>query len=229
MCWPSRRALNFLDAGVEIRIVRSLQSVRKLSGWWAGGPPFRSGGRLLAVWWPKCCWTKREGTQLSEELTERVAKMIEPSIEAMGFDLVRVSFGGGERSTLQIMIERTDLAELTVEHCADVSRAASAILDVEDPISGEYQLEVSSPGIDRPLTRFGDYERFAGFEAKVELARGIDGRKRFRGRLMGVEGEELVVVEHVEGDPWRLPFHDIRSAKLVMTDELLKAAESGAA
>src|SRR3546814_8590835 len=122
------------------------------------------------------------------EIAARIEDMIAPSLADMGYDLVRVSLtGGAARMTLQIMAECLDGAGMTVDDCAAISRAVSALLDVEDPIRGAYVLEVSSPGIDRPLTRARDYERFAGYEAKVELRRMMDGRRRFRGRLMGVE------------------------------------------
>src|SRR5712675_2493030 len=103
----------------------------------------------------------------------------------MGYRLVRVAVLGAGRATLQIMAERRDDASMTVDDCADISRSVSALLDVADPIAGAYTLEVSSPGIDRPLVRPEDYERFTGFEARIELARPVDGRKRFRGRLLG--------------------------------------------
>src|SRR6056297_3500273 len=120
------------------------------------------------------------------DLLDRVHDIIEPAAEAMGYELVRVHLSGGRRPVLQVMVERADRAPMNVDDCAEVSRAVSAVLDVEDPVPGEYVLEVSSPGIDRPLTRLADFERFAGFEAKVETEAPIEGRKRFRGRLEGV-------------------------------------------
>src|SRR6266481_8979468 len=111
--------------------------------------------------------------------------MIEPSLDAMGYRLVRVAVLGAGRATLQIMAERRDDAPMTVDDCAAISRAVSALLDVADPIASAYTLEVSSPGIDRPLVRPEDYNRFAGFEARIELNEPLDGRKRFRGRLLG--------------------------------------------
>ena len=104
---------------------------------------------------------------MSEELlAERVEQLLTPTIEAMGFNVVRVSLGGGNNAVLQIMAEPSDGREMTVDHCADISRAVSAVLDVEDPIQSAYSLEVSSPGLDRPLVRLGDYDRFAGFDAR---------------------------------------------------------------
>lgn len=122
---------------------------------------------------------------------------------------------------LQIMAERNDDAAMTVDDCAALSRAISAVLDVDDPIASAYTLEISSPGIDRPLVRLTDYDRFAGFEARIELARMIDGRRRFQGRLIGTAGEDVRI--DVAGVEVGLPFADIQRAKLVLTDELLAA------
>ncbi|TQV79990.1 ribosome maturation factor RimP [Denitrobaculum tricleocarpae] len=163
--------------------------------------------------------TKRAKT--SEGLAARVEELIAPTIEDMDYDIVRVRLGGDRRTVLQIMAERRDEAAMTVEDCADISRAVAAILDVEDPISQAYELEVSSPGLDRPLTRLTDFERFAGFEAKVETSMPMDGRRRFSGRLLGVEGENVTLT--VDGQAVSLPFEDIAKAKLVLTDELIAA------
>jgi len=154
----------------------------------------------------------------------RVEKMIEPVLADMGFELVRVQMFGTRRPTLQIMAERADGTPMTVDHCADISRAVSALLDVEDPISSAYTLEVSSPGIDRPLVRAKDYERFSGHEAKVELHHLVDGRRRFQGRISGV-AEDRVVLATKDGEV-ELPIEDIQHAKLVLTDELLAAHEA---
>ncbi len=152
---------------------------------------------------------------------EDIVPIIEPSLEAMGYRLVRVAFLGVKRATLQIMAERVDGAPMTVDDCTEISRSVSALLDVADPIAGAYMLEVSSPGIDRPLTRPEDYDRFAGFEARVELGQPLDGRKRFRGRILGrVDGKVRLVAENGEV---ALPLADIAKAKLVITDDLLKA------
>jgi ribosome maturation factor RimP len=156
-------------------------------------------------------------------LEDRISALIEPSLDAMGYELVRVQLQGRQRQVLQIMAELRNRTPMTVEHCADISRSVSAILDVEDPIPGAYTLEVSSPGIDRPLTRAQDYERFAGFEAKVETTRPVDGRKRFRGRLIGIDAE-LVVRLEVEAEQVAIPFADIQRSKLVLTDDLIDAA-----
>jgi ribosome maturation factor RimP len=150
-----------------------------------------------------------------------IAPIIEPSLEAMGYRLVRVAFLGAKRATLQVMAERIDETPMTVDDCTEISRSVSALLDVADPIAGAYMLEVSSPGIDRPLTRPEDYDRFAGFEAKVELGRPLDGRKRFKGRILGRADDHVRLI----GDAGEvsLPLADIAKAKLVITDDLLKA------
>jgi ribosome maturation factor RimP len=155
--------------------------------------------------------------------TGRIAAMIEPSLEAMGYSLVRVAHTGGRRPTLQIMAERRDGAGMTVADCEEISRNVSALLDVQDPIASSYMLEVSSPGIDRPLVRPQDYDRFAGFEAKLELGHGIEGRKRFRGRLVGRAGETVRLA--TEAGEVELPLGDVVRAKLVLTDDLLAAAQ----
>ena len=119
----------------------------------------------------------------------KVFELLRPSAEGIGFEIVRIRFGLQDGHTLQIMAERAD-GSMSVEDCEELSRTLSAVLDVEDPIPGEYNLEISSPGIDRPLTRPKDFERWKGFDVKIELAEPIEGRKRFRGTLQGVEGGE---------------------------------------
>lgn len=153
-------------------------------------------------------------------VADKVRDIIEAPAEALGFDLVRVRYTTGKRPTLQIMAERPD-GSMNVDDCAELSRSVSAILDVEDPIHGEYDLEISSPGIDRPLVRERDFERYAGFEAKVELAVPQEGQRRFRGLLQGIEGG--VVKLRTDQGPARLPFQDIDQAKLVLTDALIEA------
>ncbi len=123
--------------------------------------------------------------------TNEIAQMIEPSLAAMGYRFVRVVVTSGRRATLQVMAERIDDAPMTVDDCALISRSVSALLDVADPIAGAYLLEISSPGIDRPLVRPEDYDRFSGFEARIELTEPFAGRKRFRGRLLGTADERF--------------------------------------
>jgi ribosome maturation factor RimP len=157
--------------------------------------------------------------------TASIAELIAPSLDGMGYALVRVAFSGGRRATLQIMAERKDGVPMTVEDCADISRAVSALLDVADPIDGAYNLEVSSPGIDRPLVRPEDFVRFAGFEARVELQHGLEGRKRFRGKLLGFDDGKVRLVTET-GDVVALPYADVARAKLVLTDDLIAAASA---
>lgn len=156
---------------------------------------------------------------------EKISEMITPSLEAMGYEVVRVLVSGNRSPTLQVMVERRDDASMTVDDCAEVSRTVSALLDVEDPIPTTYRLEVSSPGIDRPLTKMADFTRFAGFEARVETVALIDGRRRFQGRLLGLDGED-VKIEMANGTQ-TIAYGAIKKAKLVLTDELLAAAKRG--
>ena len=152
-------------------------------------------------------------------LAERIANLITPAIEAMGFELVRVQLSGSQRPTLQVMAEPRSGRAMSVDDCAEISRAISAVLDVEDPIAGAYSLEVSSPGIDRPLTRPKDYERFLGHEAKVETNAPIDGRKRFKGPIKSVDAGAVELT--VDGADVRIPCAAIHKAKLVLTDALI--------
>ena len=166
----------------------------------------------------------------AQPLEDTVRELIAPSVEAMGFDLVRVRLlGGGRNRTLQVMAERTD-GTMDLDACAELSRGISAVLDVADPIPGGYALEVSSPGLDRPLVRPDDFRRFAGHEAKIELKVVRDGRKRFRGEIAGVEGADVLLSLKAEGGSGevRLPLAEIGEAKLVLTDALIAASLRGA-
>ena len=157
-------------------------------------------------------------------LEARVANIIEPAIAGLGYRLVRVKLSAMNGTTLQIMAERPD-GSMSVDDCEIVSRDLSPLLDVEDPIDREYNLEVSSPGIDRPLVRRSDFETWGGHLAKIELEQMLDGRKRFRGRLAGVEGDTVrVALENAaEGQPHAIvPLGAIGEAKLVLTDDLIK-------
>lgn len=160
------------------------------------------------------------------DIAERIAGMIEPVLTDMGYQLVRVQLSGSQRLTLQIMAERADGENMTVEDCADISHAVSALLDVEDPIDAAYSLEVSSPGIDRPLVKAADYLRWSGFEARIETALPVDGRKRFRGRILGLEKDE-VKLRLDDGKDAAVPLSAISRAKLMLTDDLIEAAQSG--
>ncbi|KIL97587.1 hypothetical protein CCC_00648 [Paramagnetospirillum magnetotacticum MS-1] len=157
------------------------------------------------------------------DLQSRLEALIAPSLDAMGYELVRVQLQGKQRLTLQIMADRKDGVMMAVDDCADISRSVSALLDVEDPISAAYTLEVSSPGIDRPLTRAKDFAAWAGFEAKMESCQPIDGRKRFRGKLLGLDETGAHVRLAVETGEVSIPLADVRGAKLVLTDELIAA------
>lgn len=156
-------------------------------------------------------------------VVQRVEEIIEPTVNGLGFELVRVQISGAHNPCLQVMAEPADGRNMTVDDCAAISRAVSAVLDVDDPIPDAYTLEVSSPGLDRPLVRLAHFERFAGFEARVEMMTLVDGRKKFRGRLCGVKDENVIL--EVDGEERALAFADIRRAKLIVTDELLAAAE----
>jgi len=156
------------------------------------------------------------------DIIERLRTIVEPTLTDMGYELVRVTVQGEPRQTVQIMAERADGVGMTVEDCADISRAVSALLDVEDPIAGAYNLEVSSPGIDRPLTRPKDFNTWAGFDAKVEAKGLVANRKRFKGRLLGLDEENNVCLL-VEGEKMRVPLDMVSKAKLVLTDELVDA------
>ncbi|MGH1453279.1 MAG: ribosome maturation factor RimP [Paracoccaceae bacterium] len=152
-------------------------------------------------------------------IDRRLAEIIGPVIEDMGFELVRVRLMSGKTNTLQIMAERPE-GGIEVDECGEISTAISAILDVEDPILDQYILEVSSPGIDRPLTRVKDFETFEGYEAKIETEELIDGRRRFKGMLAGVEGDEILI--NIEEGTVGLKFDWLTDAKLVLTDELIR-------
>ena len=152
-------------------------------------------------------------------IDRRMAEIITPVLEDMGYELVRLRMMGGETPTLQIMADKPD-GGIEVDDCAEISNAVSALLDVEDPISDAYNLEVSSPGIDRPLTRLKDFEAFEGYEAKLETAELIDGRKRFKGQLSGVDGDEVLI--NISEGTIGLKFDWLAEAKLVLTDELIK-------
>jgi ribosome maturation factor RimP len=159
--------------------------------------------------------------------TDRIVSVIEPSLADLGYEIVRVHYRTAGRSVLQIMIDRADGAEVTIDDCTLASRTVSALLDVADPIAEAYELELSSPGIDRPLTRAKDFASFAGYEAKLELKQAVDGRRRLRGRLLGLEGDVVKLDESEAETELELPFSDIAKAKLVLTDELIAAAQKG--
>lgn len=150
--------------------------------------------------------------------------LIEPEVKALGFDLVRVKlFGSGDEYTLQIMAERPETKQLVIEDCATISRRLSDVLDEADPIEEAYRLEVSSPGIDRPLTRLHDFLEWTGHEAKIAATETVSGRKSFRGVLKGVEGEDILFQDVKAGDV-AIPFRQVGDAKLILTDALIAAS-----
>jgi ribosome maturation factor RimP len=156
-------------------------------------------------------------------LEGRIAAMVEPTLGDMGFELVRVAVLGKTTPTVQIMADRADGALITVEDCAEISHAVGAVLDVEDPIPGEWNLEVSSAGIDRPLTRAKDWTRFAGHLAKAEVNMPVDGRKRFAGIVLGADATHARM-RLDDGAEILLPLTDMKKARLVLTDALIEAS-----
>ena len=153
-----------------------------------------------------------------------VGKLVRPALQALDYDLVRVQLSTRGDLRLQIMAERSDRSEMTVEDCATISRNISTLLDAEDPISEAYTLEISSPGIDRPLVRLNDYERFAGLEARIECRVLVLDRKNFSGILKGTDGTNVLI--DVDGELYEIPFTQIYRAKLTLTDELIAANQN---
>ncbi len=156
-------------------------------------------------------------------IDRRLADIVAPVVEGMGYELVRIRLMGGKTKTLQIMAERPD-GGIEVDDCAEISTAVSATLDVEDPLEDNYTLEVSSPGIDRPLTRLKDFETWDGYEAKLETTEMIEGRRRFKGILRGIEGDEVLIEIEDQGKPVTigLEFDWLSDAKLVLTEDLIR-------
>lgn len=152
-------------------------------------------------------------------MDRRLAELLEPAIAGLGFELVRLRFMGGMPPTLQIMADRPD-GGINVDDCAKISTEISAVLDVDDALHDAYTLEVSSPGIDRPLTRLKDFENYEGYEVKIETAELIDGRRRFRGVLAGVEDNEVLM--NMDVGTVGLDFDWLSDAKLVLTDDMLR-------
>lgn len=202
------RRPKFLEIGGKPAYI-SASSLHRWTIWeWAGLPTFFIADFL---------------TRPMERLTA-LEERVEPTLEAMGFEVVRIALTGNEgRRTLQIMADRRDGSQISVEDCADISTALSAIFDVEDPVSGTYDLEVSSAGIDRPLTRLKDFTTYATFLIKLETKAPVDGRKRFRGRLEGVNADGKIVMR-IDDAEVIVAFENVGAAKLVLTDELMAAA-----
>jgi ribosome maturation factor RimP len=156
------------------------------------------------------------------EIEHRILDLVEPEAKAMGLDLVRVRLTGSRPPVLQIMAEKPD-GTMDVEDCARLSRRLSPLLDAEDPITGEFSLEVSSPGIDRPLTREGDFAKWAGHEVRVEIGTPVDGRKRFHGNIAGEE-DGAALLKLKDGGEAKIPLNEMVKAHLVLTDALIAAA-----
>lgn len=157
------------------------------------------------------------------DIVERINQIIEPSLTDMGYVLVQVKLAdGARRKTLTIMAERADGSMMGFDDCTQISHTASALLDVDDPITGAYDLEVCSPGLDRPLTRLEDYTRYAGYEIKCETLIPVEGRKRFRGILQGAKGNNITLL--VGEETATLSYGNIRTAKLVVNDALVAEA-----
>ena len=154
------------------------------------------------------------------ELERRLESIVAPTLQTMGYEVVRLILLGGREQRLQIMIERIDEGTTGIDDCTAASRTISAVLDVEDPLPGAYTLEVSSPGIDRPLTRAKDFVRWSGHVARIETSEPLDGRRRFKGILLGLDGES-VRIRLEEGGEVSLPLGLVQRAKLVLTDTLL--------
>ncbi|WCT74055.1 ribosome maturation protein RimP [Sphingomonas naphthae] len=152
-----------------------------------------------------------------------LTKLIEPEAQALGLSLVRVQMNGGKSDpTLQVMAERPDTRQLDLTDCEALSRRLSDLFDTVDPIEEAYRLEVSSPGIDRPLTRLADFADWAGFAARIKLVERLDGRKQFDAVLQGLDGE-TILLDGGKGGQFAIPYTNIQSAKLVLTDKLIKA------
>jgi len=155
-------------------------------------------------------------------LEARIAEIVTPALEGLGYELVRVAVSGRDRPAVQIMADRADGAPMTVDDCETISRDLGAVIDVADPMPGEWRLEVSSPGIDRPLTRIKDWNRFAGHLARAEMDPPIEGRRRFSGIVLGADAEHARL-RLDDGSEVALPMANLRRARLVLTDALIEA------
>lgn len=167
-----------------------------------------------------------ERVRATSPVAERIETLIAPALEALGYAVVRITLSSGRRPTLQIMLDRLDGADVVVDDCVSASHTVSAILDVEDPISDAYHLEVSSPGIDRPLSRPADFARWSGFDAKVELAEPLEGRRRFSGVLLGLDDEGRALMRAEDGTEVALAIGGMTKARLVLTDKLIEASQA---
>lgn len=162
----------------------------------------------------------REGKDM--DICVKIEQEIAPSLASAGYDLVRVVLSGADVKTVQVMAERKDRGHMTLKDCEIISRTVSALLDVMDPFAGRWTLEVSSPGIDRPLIKPEDYVRFSGFYAKIETVSDINGRKRFKGQILGFDPKTSKIAFEFEGQKIEFDFNNIAKAKLILTDELIQ-------
>ncbi len=186
-------------------------------------PEFRTGRAPVFLW-----LDDMSDLIARSAMDRRINEIIAPTVEDMGYEVVRVRLMTGKESTLQVMAQKPD-GSIEVDDCAQISTAISAVLDVEDPILDAYTLEVSSPGIDRPLTRLKDFDLWEGYVAKIETEQMIDGRRRFKGVLQGTEGDEVLIEIEEHGEPVTigLKFDWLSDAKLVLTDELIRDVLKG--
>ena len=159
-------------------------------------------------------------------IEKKIAELIKPLLQTLGFGLVRVRFTGSQDKTIQIMAERNNEEIMTVDDCALISGEVSKILEVDNVLPDAYNLEISSPGIDRPLVDITDFDRYAGFNAKIEMKTLIGGRKRFKGNLLGLEENNVKI--SLEDGIIKLPYKDIMNAKLLLAEDLFKVANKGA-
>ena len=157
-------------------------------------------------------------------MDQRLLKILSPMIEGLGYEVVRLRLMSGNTPTLQIMAQKPD-GTMEVDGCAEISTAVSALMDVEDPIIEAYTLEVSSPGIDRPLTRLKDFDQWIGYVAKIETEQLIDGRRRFKGELAGTDGDDVLIT--IDEGTIGLKFDWLADAKLILTDDLIRAVITG--
>lgn len=163
-------------------------------------------------------WSEFE--TVSMDVIDKITAMIEPSMDAMGYSIVQLKLMEGKRKTLSLMAERKDDRIMSFDDCAEISRTVSALMDVEDPITSAYDLEVCSPGVDRPLVKFADFERHKGYEIKLETLIPVEGRKRFRGTITEAANNHIAL--HTDNGDAEIAYTNVRTAKLVMTDELLR-------
>jgi ribosome maturation factor RimP len=165
-------------------------------------------------------FTREPPLRATNPVEERVVALIEPTASGLGYRIVRVRVSGNRRKRLQIMAERVTDGQMGIDDCTKLSRALSPVFDLEDPIQGEFDLEVSSPGIDRPLIRIEDFERFIGFDAKLETAAMVDGQRRYKGVIKAVDGDEITLATD-QGDA-KLKYSALTDARLVLTDKLIE-------